>query len=130
MASFTARDPTNREAFNTHWSRILHGPTVTIKTILFAGQVAGSVLCYEDQGKTEVSYWLGRDYWGRGIATRALSEFLNVVTRRPLYARAAKDNIGSLRVLQKCSFTITGEGRGFFNARGVEVEELILERRA
>lgn len=43
MAAFTAKDPTNREAFTAHWQRILADQTVILKTILFNGQVAGSV---------------------------------------------------------------------------------------
>jgi RimJ/RimL family protein N-acetyltransferase len=129
MAAFTAKDPTNRAAFIAHWNRIMVDPTVIIKTIVVIGQVAGYVLSYEEDGKSEVSYWLGKKYWGKGLATRALSDFLaHDNTTRPIYARVAKDNIGSLRVLHKCRFTITGGNTGFANARGQEVEEYILTR--
>jgi GNAT superfamily N-acetyltransferase len=77
-------------------------------------------------GKPEVSYWLGREFWGKGIATTALRLFLSVVAVRPLYARAARDNAASIRVLEKCGFTIAGSARGFANARGAEVEEMVL----
>jgi RimJ/RimL family protein N-acetyltransferase len=128
MAAFTAKDPTDRDAFMAHWRRILADSTVIVRTITFNGQVAGSVLSYEEEGKPEVSYWLGREYWGKGIATWALKEFLARHNRtRPIYARVAKDNLGSLRVLEKCGFEIVGESRGFANARGQEVEELLLE---
>lgn len=127
MAAFTSRDPSDREAFMAHWSKILASPTVIVKTILYDGQVAGSVLSYEESGKAEVSYWIGKEFWGKGIATWALSEFLAHVNKtRPIYARSAKDNAGSLRVLEKCGFTITGEDKGFANARGQEVEEFVL----
>jgi RimJ/RimL family protein N-acetyltransferase len=128
MAAFTARDPTDRNAFMAHWVRILDDETNTIKTILFNGQVAGSVASYIDEefGKLEVTYWIGKQYWGKGVATRALSTFLDHVPVRPLYGRAAKDNIASLRVMEKCGFTICGEGKGFAYARGNEVEEFIL----
>src|SRR5712692_7641083 len=128
MAAFTARNPADRDAFMAHWTRILGDQTITIKTILFGGHVAGSVLKYEDEefGNPEVSYWIGKQYWGKGVATRALSAFLGYVKVRPLYARAAKDNTGSIRVLEKCGFTICGEGKGFADARGEEIEEFIL----
>ena len=71
-------------------------------------------------------YWLGREFWGKGIATWALTEFLVFEQCRPIYARVAKDNLASLRVLQKCGFVITGEDKGFANARGQETEEYIL----
>jgi hypothetical protein len=69
MAAFTAKDPSDRDAFMAHWIRILGANTTTIqtKTILFDGQIAGSVLSYEDEDKRlEVSYWIGKPYWGRG----------------------------------------------------------------
>ena len=132
MAAFTARDPTDRNAFMAHWARILNDEAITIQTILFDGQVAGSVSCYKDEefGELEITYWIGKEYWGKGIATRALSKFLDLVSVRPLYGRAAKDNVASLRVMQKCGFFICGEGNGFANARGKEVEEYILKLEA
>ena len=80
-------------------------------------------------GEPEVSYWLGREHWGRGVATRALSAFLAVETSRPLHALAAKDNAGSIRVLEKCGFGIVGEQRGFAEARGEEIAEFRFELR-
>ncbi|HEY5731760.1 MAG TPA: GNAT family N-acetyltransferase [Anaerolineales bacterium] len=128
MAAFTAKDPTNQEAFTAHWHRILADETVIIKTIIFDGQVAGSVLSYEDEGKPEITYWLGKEYWGKGIATWAVKEFLAYTKKtRLIYARVAKDNLGSRRVLEKCGFTIISESKGFANARGQEIEELLLE---
>jgi RimJ/RimL family protein N-acetyltransferase len=127
MAAFTIEDPANWDAFMAHWTKILGDETITIQTILFDGQVAGSVLSYRDEDEQpEVSYWIGKPYWGKGITTRALSAFLEHIKARPLYARAAQDNIGSLRVLEKCGFTRIGEGRGFAEARGEEVEEFLL----
>jgi RimJ/RimL family protein N-acetyltransferase len=127
MAAFTAKDPADRKAFMAHWNRILADPTVITRTIVYAGQVVGSVLSYEVDGRPEVSYWIGKPYWGQGIATRALSTFLAYVsTARPIYARVVHDNVASLRVLEKCGFTVIGEARGFANARGAEVKEFIL----
>src|SRR5215510_8695806 len=128
MAAFTAKDPTNQEAFIAHWRRNLADKTTINQTILFNGQVAGSVSSYLDEGKPEVTYWLGKEYWGRGIATSALKEFLaHHNPARPIYARVAKDNLGSRRALEKCGFLIIGESKGFANARGQEIEELLLE---
>ena len=123
MAAFPARD---RDTFTAHWTRILADETITKKTIFFDGQVAGSIVSFEQSGKPQVGYWLGKNYWGKGIATRALSAFLGHVKARPLYAHAAKHNIASIRVLEKCGFTICGEEKGFSNAPGEEVEEFVL----
>jgi RimJ/RimL family protein N-acetyltransferase len=128
MAAFTAKDRTNLEAFMAHWHRILADETTINQTILVNGHVAGSVSSYEEEGRPEVTYWLGKAYWGKGIATWALTELLTQHNKtRPIYARVAKDNLGSRRVLEKCGFTIIGESKGFANARGQEIEELLLE---
>ena len=132
MAAFTARDPTDRDAFTEHWTKILGDETITIQTILFNDHVAGFVASYKDEefGKLEVTYWIGKQYWGQGVATGALSEFLGQVQVRPMYARVVKDNVASLRVLEKCGFTICGADKGFADARGEEVEEFILRLEA
>jgi RimJ/RimL family protein N-acetyltransferase len=130
MAAFTAKDPADRAAFFAHWARLLGDPAILNKTIIVNGQVAGYVASFTRLGEPEVSYWLGREYWGRGIATRALSELLRHVLARPVYARVAKDNLASRRVLEKCGFLISGEDSGFANARGQEIEEFIFARRA
>jgi RimJ/RimL family protein N-acetyltransferase len=127
MAAFTAKDPADKVAFKAHWEKILDDERIIKKTIIFNGQVAGQVSSFEQFGEPEVSYWIGREYWGKGIATRALSQLLDYVNIRPLYARAAKDNIASIRVLEKCGFKICGEDKGFSNARAEEVEEYVLK---
>jgi RimJ/RimL family protein N-acetyltransferase len=126
MAAFTGGDPADRVAFDEHWTKIRGDDTITMRTIVFGGNVAGHIASFERCGEPEVTYWIGREYWGRGVATRALAAFLGLVKTRPLYARAAKDNVASLRVLEKCGFAITGDDKGFANARGEETEEFIL----
>jgi len=130
MAAFTAKDPTDRQAFDVHWEKVLADKGITIRTILFDGQVAGSVLCHTWGGEPEISYWLGKEFWNKGIATQGLALFLKVVTARPLMARVAKDNIASIRVLEKNGFTLSGEGKWYSNARGKEIEELVWIRRS
>ncbi|MGB0388444.1 MAG: GNAT family N-acetyltransferase [Ardenticatenaceae bacterium] len=129
MAAFTAKEPTDQEAFMTHWRKILADERITIRTIAYHDHIAGHILSHDWFGEPEVSYWIGKESWGKGIATAALTAFLSVVTTRPLYGRAVKDNIASIRVLQKCGFTISGYDKGFANARGAEVEEVILKLR-
>jgi len=123
MAAFR---PRGDKDFLEHWKGILRNPAVYKKTILHDRRVAGNIVGFEQSGRTLVGYWLGREHWGHGVATRALAQFLRVFTRRPLYAFVAKRNAGSLRVLQKCGFTIVSEGIGAPDAHGEEVEELAL----
>jgi RimJ/RimL family protein N-acetyltransferase len=130
MAAFLSRDPSDWDAFLTHWTRILADPTVTMKTIVCGGQVVGSAGSFEWEGKPQVTYWIGKEHRGKGIATRALAEFLPHLKRRPLYARAAGDNVASIRVLHKCGFRIFGYAKSFAGARGAEIEEVILQLEA
>ncbi len=127
MAAFTSRDPSDRAAFDTHWHKIMHDDTVINKTILYNGEIAGSIAKFIMFGQPEIGYWIGKEFWGKGIATQALKAFLEIVPIRPIYAAAAKDNPGSLRVLQKCGFVITGYGRAFAEARSQEIDEAYLE---
>ncbi|NOH12058.1 MAG: GNAT family N-acetyltransferase [Chloroflexi bacterium] len=127
MAAFTAKDPSDREAFDTHWEKILGSEAIAKKTILFKDNVVGYLLQFHQFGHTEVAYWIDKDYWGKGIATQALTAFLTEIDIHPLYARAAKDNLGSIRVLEKCGFRIDSEDKGYANARGKEIEEYVLK---
>ena len=78
-------------------------------------------------GDLEVTYWIGKTYWGKGVATKALSLFLAEQKTRPIFARAAHDNSGSIRVLEKCGFVIVGHDSAYANARGQDVDEVIME---
>lgn len=127
MAAFTNKHPEDRAAFDEHWAKILADESTMNKTILFEGRVAGYVASFIMFDERNVSYWLGKEFWGRGIASAALLEFLEHIKTRPLYARAVKDNLASIRVLEKCGFKISGYDKGFANGRGEEVEEVILK---
>jgi len=126
MAAFTSKDPNDWDGFIEHWNKILTTRNIINQTIIVKNIVVGHIAHFKQFGEPEVTYWIGKEYWGRGIATNALREFLKQVTIRPLYARAAKDNAGSLKVLKKCGFTISGEDIGYSNARGKDVEEFVL----
>jgi len=100
-----------------HWAKIMADDSNILKTILFQDQVAGNIVSWGQANEREVGYWLGRNFWGKGIATKALTEFLIIEKIRPLVAHVVKHNIGSRRVLEKCGFTLSKE----------EIEEVILK---
>jgi len=127
MAAFTAENPEDRAAFDEHWAKIRAKDDVLIRTIEADGEVAGSVASFVRDGDREVTYWIGKKFWGRGIATAALKQFIEMNEERPLHARVVKDNGASIRVLEKCGFVITGEDRGFAAGRGEEVEEYLMQ---
>ncbi len=104
MAAFPARD---RASFDAHWDRnILGNPAAITQTIVVDGDVAGNIGSWPQEGVRLVGYWIGKEYWGKGVATRALSAFLSQVTYRPLHAHVVKHNVGSIRVLEKCGFSV------------------------
>ena len=127
MAAFTSNDPADRDAFMAHWNKILGDATIVKKTIVLDGRPVGYVCSFERAGEREVSYWIEKSCWGKGIATQALSNLLSCVPQRPIYARAAKDNVGSIRVLQRCGFVVCGYDRYFANGRGRDIAEAILK---
>jgi RimJ/RimL family protein N-acetyltransferase len=129
MAAFNPRDPSDKVAFDTLWLKIRTDSKFNFRTILVYDNIAGYVasLITEDFGKREVAYWIGKEYWGKGFATEALAQFLKIEKTRPIYAHVAKDNLGSRRVLEKCHFKIIASELSFANARGEEIEELILK---
>jgi RimJ/RimL family protein N-acetyltransferase len=113
------------EAFMAHWKKILGTATCVIRTITYQGAVAGYVSSWEDEGECKIGYHLGRNFWGKGIASAALPMFLTEMRARPLMAYVARHNLGSIRVLQKCGFTLVREGR-FTGVDGGEYEEFVL----
>jgi RimJ/RimL family protein N-acetyltransferase len=99
---------------------------VIVRVIVVDGEVAGTIGSLGDPDEREVTYWIGRSYWGKGIATGALKAFLTIDPSRPLRARVADDNVASRRVLEKCGFRVVATERGFAEARSGEIEEFVL----
>ena len=126
MAAFTSPAFDDRTSFEERLARLRSDSSTTNRVIEIDGRVVGQIASFDLEGRREVTYWIGRELWGRGIATRALQEFLQLETTRPLHAAAASDNVGSIRVLTKCGFAIVGDGRGFAYARSEETDETIL----
>ena len=124
LAAFPSRD---REAFFTHWTtNILGNSAAVCRTILAGNHVAGYLGAWTDAATSErlICYWIGREFWGRGIASAAMSQFLRFESTRPLSARVAKHNLGSIRVLEKAGFARAGED-AFSLPGGARMEELI-----
>jgi RimJ/RimL family protein N-acetyltransferase len=126
MAAFVARDPDDRAAFDAHMAKLRVSPDVTQRAITSDGRLVGSIGYFLMEGDTEVTYWIDRAAWGQGVASRALALLLEGIEVRPVYARAASDNAGSLRVLQKAGFAVVGTEISYAAARHKEIEETIL----
>jgi len=123
MAAFPPRE---WEAFAAHWARIRADDSCVLKTIVFDGEVAGNIGCWPRDDKRYVGYWLGREFWGKGLATRALEELVADL-ERPLYAEVSTANIGSIRVLEKCGFAVSGRTVEHDEGLGGEIELLVMK---
>ncbi len=126
MAAFTPDDPNDREAFDAHMSRVRTSPEITHRAVTRDGHLVGSIASFVSEGHTEVTYWIDRSVWGQGLASQALALLLDTVPARPMLARAASDNVASLRVLRKAGFAIIGTEISYASARKAEIEETIL----
>ncbi len=101
MAAFPSRD---RDAHFAHWDKIGQDETKITRTIVVGEDVAGNIGSWVQDGEREIGYWIGKAYWGRGIATSAVQQLLREVQERPLFAWVAEHNTGSIRVLEKTGF--------------------------
>jgi RimJ/RimL family protein N-acetyltransferase len=125
LAAFTAKDPTDKTAYLAKYSKFLGDRTINNQTIILDNVIVGSIAKFEIEGDAEITYWIDKKFWGKGIATKALTIFLILENTRPLLARAAFDNLASQKVLEKCGFVKIGTDKGFANARQKEIEEFI-----
>ncbi|MEA2002255.1 MAG: GNAT family N-acetyltransferase [Actinomycetota bacterium] len=125
MAAFTPEDPSDLEAHMAHWQKLLSDDTIIKRSILLNDELVGHIASWVQEEEREITYWIGTDHWGHGVATKALEVFLTIMRSRPVYARTAADNDGSVHVLMNCGFALHDAIRGFANARGEEIDELV-----
>jgi RimJ/RimL family protein N-acetyltransferase len=125
LAAFMPKNHADKEAYLRKHTKFLGDPTINNQTIMVGNRIVGSIAKFVIEGDAEITYWIDRNFWGQGIATKALKDFLVIETTRPLFGRTAFDNFGSQKVLEKCGFVKTGTDKGFANARQAEIEEFI-----
>ncbi|MBF9219889.1 GNAT family N-acetyltransferase [Hymenobacter sp. BT662] len=124
LAAFMPKDTNDKAAYIERYTKYLADPTIHMRTVKVDGVIAGSIAKFMMGGEAGITYWIDRKFWGQGIATTALRDFLKIEHTRPLHAGVAFDNYGSRKVLEKCGFVQTGTDRGFANARQAEIEEV------
>lgn len=125
LAAFTPKDPTDKIAYIEKYTKLLNDPAINMRTIIVDNAIVGSIAKFEMEGDAEITYWIDKNFWGNGVATAALKEFLIIENTRPIFGRTAFDNLSSQRVLEKCRFVKVGTDKGFANARQAEIEEFI-----
>lgn len=125
LAAFTPKDPHDKNAYIEKYTKHLTDATINMQTIKVDNKIVGSIAKFVMEGEAEITYWIDKKFWDRGIATAALKKFLTIENARPIFARAAFDNFGSQKVLEKSGFIRVGADKGFANARRAEIEEFI-----
>lgn len=125
LAAFMSKDSTDKEAYLAKFTKLLADPNINNQTIMADNVIAGSIAKFIMEGDAEITYWIDKPFWGKGVATTALKGFLTLETTRPIFGRVAFDNFGSQKVLENCGFIKVGTDKGFANARQTEIEEFI-----
>lgn len=125
MAAFTPKNPNDQEAYLNKWKKLMHHDSIHMQTIVVGEQVIGCVVKFVMEGDAEITYAISKAYWGKGLTTKAVQQFLEQETTRPIFGRVAYDNFASQRILEKAGFKRIGKEKGFANARGKEIEEFI-----
>lgn len=128
LAAFTPKDPTDKAYYIERYTGFLANPTIHMRTIKWNDQIVGSIAKFIIENDTEITYGINRAFWGKGIATKALQQFLELETTRPIFGRVAFDNVGSQKVMEKNGFVRIGEDTGFANARQAEIKEFIYRK--
>jgi RimJ/RimL family protein N-acetyltransferase len=126
LAAFTSPDQADRSAFLDRVARVRADASATSLVIDVDGAIAGTIASFRVDDELEVTYWIDRAHWGKGIASAALQLLLAETAERPVFARAASDNLASIRVLEKAGFRRIGVNRDFAPGRGEEIEETIM----
>jgi RimJ/RimL family protein N-acetyltransferase len=126
MAAFPSQE---LAPFMAHWQKILSDRSIAKRTVVFDGDVAGNIVAYGPSKERCVGYWMGRAFWGQGVATAALRLFLDLEKTRPLFAFVAAHNAGSLRVLAKCGFVQAKADEVLSSGFDDDTEEILMTLR-
>ncbi|MFI2742767.1 GNAT family N-acetyltransferase [Zhouia sp. PK063] len=125
LAAFMPKDYDSKIAYVAKYTKLLKNPNVNNQTIFIHNTIVGSIAKFMIQDNPEITYWIDKKFWGKGIGTKALKEFLRIETIRPIFARVAFDNFGSQKILEKCGFIKIDIDSGFASARQKVIEEFV-----
>lgn len=114
--------PRSRDVYFANWEKHCADQSLRARVIEVDGAAAGTIACFEAEGKSRIGYWVARELWGRGICTRAVKLLLEEEARRLLYATARSNHAASRRVLEKCGFEFVNEEMGVETERYLACE--------
>lgn len=124
-AAFGAKNPGDRVRFFSRWEHMLADEAIVTRTICRGQHVLGYIALFEQLGRPSVGCWIDRAFWGQGVATEALRQFLLLIKVRPLFARAAAHNTACISVLLRNGFNQIGRENSLSVAFDRMVEEVL-----
>ncbi len=125
MVAFGAEDPDDRDAFDEWMSRRRASDEVDLLVVTEDGGFAGTAASFAVGADREVSFWVARHAWGRGVATEALRLLVAREPERPLFGRVAAHNAGAIAVFERNGFTELSRAPMHAPALGREVDEIV-----
>ncbi|MFD0789978.1 GNAT family N-acetyltransferase [Microbacterium insulae] len=125
MAAFTADDADDRAAFDAWASRRRTDDDVLYQVVTENGGFAGTAALFTLDGDREVSVWIARHAWNRGVATAALRLLVSREPVRPLFARVAAHNAAAIAVLEHSGFTEVSRDVAYAPGLRRETEEVV-----
>ncbi len=122
IASMTARIPYPYDAtLATDWIAN-HSENDFVRGIEWNGELIGCAGYFpNDNGETEIGYWIGKPWWGQGFATEATRGLIRYCFTNAglasLWCCHFVDNDASRRVIQKLGFKPAGTCQAYCDAR-------------
>ena len=81
MAAFTSKNPADRSLFDAHWEKIRANNSNIIRTIEVDGRIGGHIASFDLAGERNITYWIGREFWGKGVAPKRYMLFYRWIRR-------------------------------------------------
>lgn len=125
QAAFTRADASDRATFDAWIAPRRASPDVALHVVTERGGFAGIAAGFTVDGEREVTLWLARNAWGRGVATAALNLLISREATRPLFARVAGHNAAGIAVLERTGFTEASRSQQFAPGLGRDAEEVV-----
>lgn len=125
LVAFTADHPDDPDEFDAWLHRRRAHPDVTLFTVTEDGGYAGTAALFRTEADREVTIWLARHAWGRGIGTATLEILVSREPERPLYARAAAHNAAAVAILRRVGFAEVSRAVSFAPGLGRDAEQVV-----
>ena len=128
--------PYDAEAADDWLSQVTTDKVQTDFAIIVDNKAVGAI-AFESEGdifyrSAEIGYWLGEDYWGRGIMTEAVQAVTSYAFQNfdlcRLWAGVFSNNPSSARILEKNGYEFEGRLKKNITKFGQTLDQLIFAK--